>query len=139
MVKVLKAAAGSEEKGAAKKKANPDAFKKVGIGAFIEDKLVKAGKKGITRAAILKALCKKFPERAESGMKKTVGVTVPLKLSKKYVIKKKDNDRYWIKSTIEDEAPAKNSKKKKVKEAPAKKTKKVVKKKKSSGKKKKKK
>lgn len=68
---------------------------KPGIIATIVSLIEESGKKGITKAEILKELVDRFPERSEDSMKNTINVQVPARINKeKFPVKKLEGDRY---------------------------------------------
>jgi hypothetical protein len=80
------------KKGAPKKAGEPG---KPGIIATIVSLVEGSGKKGITKAEILKQLVDQFPERSEDSMKNTINVQVPARINKeKFPVKKLEGDRY---------------------------------------------
>lgn len=90
-----------EEKPAKKEGAKKEGPKKAGepgkpgIIATIVSLIEESGKKGITKAEILKELVDRFPERSEDSMKNTINVQVPARINKeKFPVKKLEGDRY---------------------------------------------
>lgn len=82
-----------KKKGTAPKKAGEPG--KPGIIATIVSLIEESGKKGITKAEILKELVDRFPERSEDSMKNTINVQVPARINKeKFPVKKLEGDRY---------------------------------------------
>lgn len=68
---------------------------KPGIIATIVSLIEESGKKGITKAEILKELVDRFPERSEDSMKNTINVQVPARINKeKFPVKKLEGNRY---------------------------------------------
>lgn len=88
----------SKEKEAPDAPKKPRGFQKKegpGVITTIVDCIEKAGKKGITKDAILEKLVEVFPDKPETSMKNTINVQVPSRISKeRFPVEKLENGAY---------------------------------------------
>ena len=70
-------------------------MKKVGVIATIVECLENGP---VSKETILKKLCKRFPDRPEEGMKRTIGIQVPTRLrsDKDLDVQRNDKGKYYI-------------------------------------------
>jgi hypothetical protein len=96
--KAMKEAAGIAPAEKVEKPKGPKKEAGPGIIKTIITLIEKAGKKGITKEAILAELLETFPEREEKSMKNTINVQVPSRISKeKFELGKTEDGKYFKK------------------------------------------
>lgn len=77
------------------KKAPAKEGKGPGVIATIAEMLQNSGEEGISKAAIVEELVKRFPDREEKSLKATVNVQVPARISKeKFKVVRLENGNY---------------------------------------------